>query len=184
MLAGPLSVPSGKKKEPKPKLFGPDIFGCGGGLPHEWVGAKKFGMSLETREIKFFWRDTPGFCWDIPAVPEKFEKKKFVFNFRPLLQSQDVHPEVGTSEARKQVRDAECSILQAGHSLRFSFCQFKNHRVWVHDCQKATEIGHIHSHYAHQASHLKSEASTFDGGIPLNSLKFPQNSLRIPLKFP
>ena len=44
-------------------------------------GAKKFGMSLETREIKLFWRDDPGFCWDIPAVPEKFEKQKFVFNF-------------------------------------------------------------------------------------------------------
>ena len=39
------------------------------------VGAKKFGMSLETREIKLFWRNIPGFCRDIPAVPEKFEKK-------------------------------------------------------------------------------------------------------------
>ena len=75
---------SGKKKEPKPKLFGPDIFGWGGCLPREWVGAKKFGMSLETREIKLFYRDIPGFCRDIPAVPEKFEKKKFVFNYRPL----------------------------------------------------------------------------------------------------
>ena len=61
-----------------------DIFGWGGGLPREWVGAKKFGMSLKTREIKLFWRDIPGFCRDIPAVPEKFEKKKFVFNFGPL----------------------------------------------------------------------------------------------------
>ena len=41
-------------------------------------------MSLETREIKLFWRDIPGFCRDIPGVPEKFEKKKFVFNSRPL----------------------------------------------------------------------------------------------------
>ena len=48
------------------------------------MGAKKFGMSLETREIKFC-RDIPGFCWDIPAVPEKFEKKMFVFNFGPKL---------------------------------------------------------------------------------------------------
>ena len=39
----------------------------------EW-GAKKFGMSLETREIKLFKRDMPGFCWDILAVPEKLEK--------------------------------------------------------------------------------------------------------------
>ena len=42
-------------------------------------------MSLKTREIKLFGRDIPGFCWDIPAAPEKFEKKKFVFNSRPVL---------------------------------------------------------------------------------------------------
>ena len=29
----------------------------------------------ETRETKLFWRDIPGFCWDIPGVSEKFEKK-------------------------------------------------------------------------------------------------------------
>ena len=50
------------------------------------MGAKKFGMSLETREIKLFWRDIPGFCWDIPAAPEKFEKKKFVFVYWPLFE--------------------------------------------------------------------------------------------------
>ena len=76
---------SGTKKEPKPKLLSPDIFRWGRGLPHEGVGAKKFGMSLEAREIKLFWRDIPGFCRDIPAAPEKFEKKKFVFNFWPLI---------------------------------------------------------------------------------------------------
>ena len=58
---------SGKKNKPKPKLFGPDIFGRGGGLPCEGVGAKKFDMSLETREIELFWRDIPGFCRDIPG---------------------------------------------------------------------------------------------------------------------
>ena len=35
-------------------------------------------------EIKLFGRDIPGFCWDIPAVPEKFENKESVFNFWPL----------------------------------------------------------------------------------------------------
>ena len=70
-----LLVPkSGKKKEPKPKLFGPDIVGWGGGLPREGVGAKKFGMSFETQGKQTFWRDIPG-------VPEKFEKQKLVFNF-------------------------------------------------------------------------------------------------------
>ena len=64
--------------------MGPDIFRWGGSLPRERVGAKKFDTSLETREIKLFGRDIPGFCRDIPEVPEKFEKKKFVFNFRSL----------------------------------------------------------------------------------------------------
>ena len=76
---------SGTKKEPKPKLLSPDIFWWGGGLPREGVGAKKFGMSLETQGIKHFWRDIPGFCRDILEAPEKFEKKMFGFNSRPLL---------------------------------------------------------------------------------------------------
>ena len=50
------------------------------------MGAKKFDTCLETREIKLFGRDIPGFCRDIPGAPEKFEKKKFVFNFRSLKQ--------------------------------------------------------------------------------------------------
>ena len=56
---------SGEKKEPKPKLFGPDIFRSGGGLPRERVGAKKLGMSLETQGNQTFGRDIPGFCRDI-----------------------------------------------------------------------------------------------------------------------
>ena len=76
---------SGTKNEPIPKLLSPDIFRWGRGLPREGVGAKKFGMPLETREIKLFWRDIPGFCRDIPpSAPKKFEKKKFGFNFRSL----------------------------------------------------------------------------------------------------
>ena len=78
-----------RKRNPNPKLFGPGIFGWGGGLPREWVGDKKFDTSLETREIKLFGRDIPGFCRDIPGLPEKFEKKKFVFNFRPLKAHPD-----------------------------------------------------------------------------------------------
>ena len=73
-----------RKKEHKPKLLSPDIFRWGRGLPHEGVGAKKFGMSLETREIKLFWQDILGFCWDIPVVPEKFEKKKVSAQFLAL----------------------------------------------------------------------------------------------------
>ena len=55
---------SGKKKEPKPQLLGPDIFGWGGGLPREGVGAKKFGMSFKTQGKRTFGgisRDLPGY---------------------------------------------------------------------------------------------------------------------------
>ena len=45
---------SGTKKEHKPKLLSPDIFWWVRGLPREGVGGKKFGMPLETREIKLF----------------------------------------------------------------------------------------------------------------------------------
>ena len=70
---------SGTKKEHKLKLLSPDIFQWGKGLPHKGVGAEKFGMSLETREIKLFQWDITGFCWDIPAVSEKFEKLCSIF---------------------------------------------------------------------------------------------------------
>ena len=35
-------------------------------------------------KIKLFGRDMSGFCRDIPEEPEKFEKKRFGFNSRPL----------------------------------------------------------------------------------------------------
>ena len=50
---------SGKKKEPKPKLFGPDIFGWGGGLPREGVGTKKLDMSFETLGNQLFFAGNP-----------------------------------------------------------------------------------------------------------------------------
>ena len=62
---------SGTKKEPKPKLFGPDIFGWGGGLPCEGVGVKKFDMSLETREIKPFLAGYPGILPGYPGSARK-----------------------------------------------------------------------------------------------------------------
>ena len=45
---------SGKKKSTNPNFWvlGPDILQWGGGLPLEGVRAKKFGISLETRETK------------------------------------------------------------------------------------------------------------------------------------
>ena len=62
---------SGTKKEPKPKLLSPDIFWWGGGLPREGVGAKKFGMSLETQGIKLFWAGYPGILPGYPGSARK-----------------------------------------------------------------------------------------------------------------
>ena len=71
----------GRKRNPNLNFL-VRIFSGGVGVFHvNGVGAEKLGMSLETRETKRFWRDIPGFCRDIPAVPEKFEKKKVCVQF-------------------------------------------------------------------------------------------------------
>ena len=69
-------------------------------------------MFLETREIQLLWRDIPGFCWDIPAVPKKLEKKKFVLNVCHLNNfvsdancvSEGAGPYCGEDEHRQQTR--------------------------------------------------------------------------------
>ena len=67
-MCGLHAVVRHEEQEHKPKLLSPDIFEWGRGLPREGVGAKKFDMSLGTREIQLSWRDIPGFCRDIPEV--------------------------------------------------------------------------------------------------------------------
>ena len=80
----PSVLKSGKKQEPKPKLFGLDIFGWGGGLPREGVGAKKFGMSFETQGTKLFGGIYPRiFARDILEVPKKLRKNVCVQFFVP-----------------------------------------------------------------------------------------------------
>ena len=74
------------------QTFESGYFRWDGGVPREGVGAKKFGIPLETREIKLFGRDIPGFCSDIPAAPEKFEKKKFLFNCWSLFKTSQKSP--------------------------------------------------------------------------------------------
>ena len=50
LLIGMASIlVSGRKNEHRLKLLGLDILQWAGGLPREGVGAKKFGMSLETQ---------------------------------------------------------------------------------------------------------------------------------------
>ena len=49
-----------------------------------------FGLSFETQGNQTFRRDIPGLCPLYPRVPEKPEKKKLVFNSRPLQSFQEL----------------------------------------------------------------------------------------------
>ena len=49
------------------------------------MGAKKFGMSLETQgKHIFLGRISRGFWWDIPGVPKKLEKKHLCSFLPPI----------------------------------------------------------------------------------------------------
>ena len=78
------ALSSGAKKEPKPKLLSPDLFWWGGGLPREGVGAKKFGMSLETQGIKLFWRDIRDFAGISQRRPKSLRKNVSVQFLAPI----------------------------------------------------------------------------------------------------
>ena len=54
-----------------------------------WV-PKSSVCPSKPRETQTFWRVIPGFCPDIPGVPENFEKERFMFNSRPM-ESCDVN---------------------------------------------------------------------------------------------
>ena len=85
----PVTLRSGKKKEHKLKLLGPDTFQWGGGLLPEGAGVKNFGMSPETHGKQIFWQDIPGFSRDIPGRPKILSKKRVMFNSCPS-QSPDL----------------------------------------------------------------------------------------------
>ena len=77
---------SGKKNEPKPKLFwsgylrgGVGVFHVGGG-----GGPKSSIRPSKPRETKLLGGKSQDFCRDFPGAPEKFEKKKFVVIFGPI----------------------------------------------------------------------------------------------------
>ena len=112
----------GRKKEPKPKLFGPDIFQWGRGLPREGVGAKKFDTSLETREIKLFGRDIPGFCRDIPPKCPKSLRKKSLCSISVSYHtrgSQDNKPIRSQSRNRRTTMAKRKKMLSSPHSVQW-----------------------------------------------------------------
>ena len=84
---------SGKKKEPKPKLFGPDIFRWGGGLPREWGGSQTVRYVPRNQGNQTFLAGYPGILLGYLGGARKvWEKKKFVFNFCPLNNSIELIP--------------------------------------------------------------------------------------------
>ena len=62
------SIAEARRRSMNPNFWVRIILWWGGGLPREGVGAKEFGMCLETKGKETFWRD-------ILELPEKFEKK-------------------------------------------------------------------------------------------------------------
>ena len=78
----PIRKSQGGKRNPNPNFL-IRIFSGGVGVFHmKGWGPKSSVCASKPRETKCF--GGPGFCRDIPGAPEKFEKKKFVFNSRPL----------------------------------------------------------------------------------------------------
>ena len=73
----------GRKRNPNPNLL-VRIFSGGVGVFHVKGWGPKSSVCPSKPREKLFWRDIPGFCWDTPGVPEKFEEKRFVFNSRLL----------------------------------------------------------------------------------------------------
>ena len=90
---------SGKKKEPKSKLLGPDIFGWGGGLPREGVGAKKFAMSFEAQGNQTFRWDIPGFLPGYPGGARKVWEKQVRVQFLAPNTEQPEEPGASTTMA-------------------------------------------------------------------------------------
>ena len=70
-FGGRLGVRVRHEKGTQTQTLSPDIFWWGGGLPREGVRAKKFGMSLETRETKLF---LAGYSGILPGYPGSARK--------------------------------------------------------------------------------------------------------------
>ena len=101
-------------------IFGLDIFGWGGVLPFESVGAKKFSMSFETRGSKVF----GGISRDFARAPEKFEKKKlcsilvpYSFSLRKFLTGLRFWNCATHSEKKKKTREGwDCRFQETSRT--------------------------------------------------------------------
>ena len=75
---------SGKKKEPKRKRLVRISFGGVGVFHVQGWGSKSLVCPSKPRETKLFGGISRDFRRDVPGAPEKFEKKRLVFNFGSL----------------------------------------------------------------------------------------------------
>ena len=81
----PLKHDQERTRKPNPNFLVEISSGRVGVFHVKGWGPKSSVRPSKSRETKFFRRiDFPGFCRDIPGVPEKFAKRKFVFNSCPL----------------------------------------------------------------------------------------------------
>ena len=78
---------SGKKKEPKPKLFGPDILGWGGVFHVKGRGPKSSVCPLKPGKPNFFGGISRDFAGISRGCPKSLGKNKFVFNFCSVFES-------------------------------------------------------------------------------------------------
>ena len=108
------SQSSSEKKEHKPELLGPDIFRWGGGLPCEGVGAKDFGMSLETPGKPNFWAGYPPVVARMSWMCPKCLRKKGLCisgrRFRKTLARK-------VQLASKRHRNTKCPIRTLARAL-------------------------------------------------------------------
>ena len=79
-----LGSPSGKKKDPKPKLFGPDICGWGGGLPREGQKVRYVLRSPGKPKFPNFLAGDPGIFAGISQGRPKSLRKKVCVQFNSV----------------------------------------------------------------------------------------------------
>ena len=84
------------REEHKPKHLSPDVSGGVGVFHVKGWGPKSSVCPSKPGKSNFFGAIShiPGFCRDIPELPEKFERNKYVFNFWPYISELQAHPNI------------------------------------------------------------------------------------------
>ena len=131
---------SGKKRNPNPNFLVRMSSGGVGVFHVKGWGPKSSVCPSKPRETKLFGGISGLFAWDIPGVPEKFEKEKFVFNSRPLglreaecYQEATQYPPKGCSRKMPRSNTVFSNTSALTNSLLFranSKCKGSRTPVW------------------------------------------------------